>query len=194
MLARGIGLIFKIPMLVLAAILAATPSASAEDKGRAGPIELSTSPVALNPNDPTQDRVGRLIWRGGLEVSSRNKHFGGWSGLLVSADGAELLAVSDKGRWFAARLQYDDAGNLIGLDQARMARLRDQDGDVLRKKKWRDAESLAVLDDGTKLVGFERKHRIWRYGTSPGRSTPNPRLGRNRTALTRYPRTRVSKH
>jgi hypothetical protein len=87
---------------------------------------------------------------------------------LVSADGERLLAVSDKGRWLAATLRYDAKGRLSGIGGAQMARLRDLDGDAISKKRHRDAESLAKLADGSILVSFERKHRIWLYTSKEG--------------------------
>lgn len=146
-------------------LLAAT-TASAEDKTGIGPIELSTSPVQFNSEDRRQEQAARLIWRGGFEITSEDDRLGGLSGLLVSADGTELLAVSDRGRWFSARLNYDAGGRLVGLDEGKISQLRDLDGEILEKKKWRDAESLASFEDGSKLVSFEGKHRIWQYGSA----------------------------
>jgi hypothetical protein len=149
--------------LLLAALTFVATPAFAEDKTEPSPVVLSSKAVQLDPDDPTRQRIGRLTWRGGIEIASGDSRFGGFSGLLVSADGAELLAVSDKGRWLAANLRYGAEGRLIGIADARMARLRDLDGDALSKNRWRDAESLALLADGSVLVGFEHKHRIWHY-------------------------------
>jgi len=160
-------------LLVWFAILLAVIPANAEDKTEPSPVVLSSKAVQLDPDDPTRQRIGRLSWRGGIEITSRDSRFGGLSGLLVSADGAKLLAVSDRGRWLAANLRYDAEGRLTGIADARMARLRDLDGDALSKNRHRDAESLAELGDGSILVSFERKHRIWRYT-----SKEEPLLGR----------------
>jgi hypothetical protein len=163
----------RISALLLGALLA-TAAAGARAETGFDPIELSTSPVQLNSDDPQQDRVGRLMWRGGLEIASDDDRFGGLSGLLVSADGTELLAVSDRGRWFSARLDYDRDGRLEGLGEGKVARLRDPDGEVLKRKKWRDAESMAAFEDGTTLVGFEGKHRVWLYDAPDGKPTVGP--------------------
>jgi len=145
------------------AILFVGAPAFAEDKTELEAIALSSKAVQLDPDDPARQRIGRLTWRGGIEITSTDSRFGGLSGLLVSADGAELLAVSDRGRWLVAKLRYDAEGRLIGIADARSARLRDLDGDALAKNRHRDAESLAELADGSVLVSFERKHRIWHY-------------------------------
>ena len=146
------------------AILAFLTPAVADDPTEPEPLALSSKPVQLDPNDSTRQSIGRLSWRGGIEISSSKSRFGGLSGLLVSPDGAKLLAVSDAGRWLSATLSYDSEGRLTGIGDARMARLQDLDGGALKKKRWRDAESLARLADGSILVSFEHKHRIWRYG------------------------------
>lgn len=157
----------KGPVLWLAALsvaaLTSPIAAFADDPTEPEPLALSSKAVQLEPNDPTRQSIGRLSWRGGIEIRSSNSRFGGLSGLLVSPDGSRLLAVSDTGRWLSATLSYDPEGRLTGIADARMARLRDMDGDALKKKRWRDAESLARLGDGSILVSFEHKHRIWRY-------------------------------
>ena len=158
---------FRIADLLLvclaAAILPASPGL-AEDKARPETAVLAGRAIQLDPEDPERQRIGRLTWRGGIEITSPSSRFGGLSGLLVSADGTWLLAVSDTGRWWVAGLRYDGDGRLIGIQDGRMARLRDLDGDAVSKKRWRDAEGLAELADGSILVSFEHKHRIWRYG------------------------------
>lgn len=162
MLGRIVGSSARVGTLAIAVLWAAAPSC-AWGESDIDPIELSISPIVLDTADPGPDHAPRLIWRGGLEITSDDERFGGFSGLVVSSEGSELLAVSDKGYWFSARLDYDAAGHLAGLDGGRIARLRDLDGEVLEKKKWRDAESLTALEDGATLVSFERNHRIWLY-------------------------------
>tara|TARA_R110002110_G_scaffold107622_11_gene269244 strand:+ start:4148 stop:5302 length:1155 start_codon:yes stop_codon:yes gene_type:complete len=129
-------------------------------------IELSTGTLMWNPQDRTETKAGKLIWEGGIEITSPNDKFGGWSGLAVSGDGAALLAISDKGRWLTAMLLYDERGRLSGLAEGRMAPMLGLDGKPLDGKRLGDAESLAIGSDmliGNAYVGFERAHRIWRY-------------------------------
>jgi hypothetical protein len=136
----------------------------------AEPVELSVFARRLNAEDPSRDRIGHLRWRGGLEIVADDSRVGGFSGLLVTDEGRRILAVSDRGHWLTGRLVYDEDGRLRDLDQARVGPLTGLDGRLLSSKMWRDAESLALLPDGTALVAFERTHRIWRYrldGTAP---------------------------
>ncbi|MFQ5775909.1 MAG: esterase-like activity of phytase family protein [Kiloniellaceae bacterium] len=142
----------------------------------ADPLPLSAQAVELDPDAPERTRVGRLAWRGGLELSSPEARFGGLSGLLVAPDGSEITAVTDKGFRVSARLTYDDAGRLLGVTGGRIAPLDGLDGAPLRRRWDRDAESLARLADGSVVVAFEHNHRLWRYpaGARPLAGTPAP--------------------
>jgi hypothetical protein len=126
-------------------------------------LPLQTSALQLNPEDRTQDRVGALHWRGGLAVTAEDARFGGLSDLELSADGKDLTAITDSGRWLSASLAYDTAGYLAGIDATAWGVLRDPQGRILSGKRRQDAEALARLADGSLLVGFERDHRLLRY-------------------------------
>jgi len=130
---------------------------------RPEPIRVQAVRVGLSPQRPAVERVGALVYRGGLMLSSPDRRFGGFSGLLVSKDGSRLRAVSDEGSWLEARLVYDSRGFLAGLTDAQLGPLRDPQGQPLKEKLWQDAESLTALPDGSLVVGFERQHRLWRF-------------------------------
>ena len=151
-------------LFALALFFLALPPASA---AAAEPLTLTAKPVPLNPEDATQRAVGRLQWRGSLEITSPDSRFGGLSGLLLDAEKQRLLAITDTGYWITAALEHDDAGMLTGLGAAEIGRLRDGDGQVLASKRAGDSESLARLADGSTLVAFEQAHRIWRYPAGP---------------------------
>lgn len=149
---------------VAIALSTAAPPAHAVEN-----LELSTSPLIWNPEDRTETKTGALTWEGGIEISSPNSDFGGWSGLAVSSDGSALLSVSDEGRWLTAMMLYDERGRLSGLAEAKIAPMLGLDGKPVAGKSLGDAESL-VIDPGSAetlmgkaYVGFERAHRIWRY-------------------------------
>lgn len=133
-------------------------------------VAVEASPIALNPRDPSQSGVGSLRWRGGLQLRSADRRFGGLSDLVVSPDGARLTAISDQGSFLTARLVYDARGFLSGVADAALSPLLDPQGRPLEGKRSQDAESLAKLRDGSFVVGFERWHRIWRY--APGLGGP----------------------
>ncbi len=142
----------------------------------AEPLALSARAVPLHAEDPERTRLGPLVYRGGLVLTSPDARFGGLSGLLVSEDGGRMTAVSDQGHWITARLLYDSAGRLSGAAGAEVGELHGPGGAHLRGKRDRDSESLARLPDGAVVVGFERKHRLWRYppGDTPLAGRPEP--------------------
>jgi hypothetical protein len=116
--------------------------------------------------DPERTRVGRLEYRGGLQLSSPDQRFGGLSGLLVAADGTTFVAISDEGWLITGRLLYDGAGRLAGVGGGAISPLRSQKGEPLASlgKTASDAESLARDAHG----GFEHRHRIVRYPSGAG--------------------------
>ena len=125
------------------------------------------TPVIFDPSSPRRLKFGALEWRGGIEISSEAKRFGGFSGLVLDKSGTRLIAVADTGWWLTARLHYDAKGWLSGFDHARMAPLLNRYGRRL-KGKWRsDSESVIRLGGSGKqlrlAVSFERKHRILVY-------------------------------
>ena len=107
--------------VVLGALVLASGAALAAS------ISLSTRQIALDPNDRTVQHIGKLQFLGGLNVRSDEPAFGGLSGLSVTADG-RLAAVSDRGRWFTARIVRNDAGRLVGLADAELGPLKDPGG------------------------------------------------------------------
>lgn len=153
-------------------LLAAAPATGAQ----ARELELTTRTVPLNYTAPEQARIGRLTWRGGIEISSPYKKFGGLSGLLISADGTRLTAVSDSGFWVTANITHDADGFLTGLSDAHYKRLRGTNGKPVKGKTDQDAEAMTELTDGSIMVAYERNHRLWRYppGKTPLRGNAEP--------------------
>jgi len=133
--------------------------------------------VPLNPSDPGQTRIGPLRYRGGLWLRSTDPRFGGLSGLRVSADGRQMLAVSDCGRGFVASLEYDSSGDLTGLCDAALTDLGGPGGRALERDEI-DAEGLAPDGDRGLAVVFERRlPPIWIYDLDPplaGPTEPRP--------------------
>jgi hypothetical protein len=136
------------------------------------PLDIHSSAVPLRIDEPANRRIGRLVWRGGIAMTSHSRNFGGWSDLVVSPDNRTLTSISDTGSWFTAEIQRDKAGNLTGLSQGTIGPLRDLKGRPLVDKSWADAEGMGLMPDGSWIVSFERHHRIWRYPTLDG--TPQP--------------------
>src|SRR5262249_46734771 len=128
-------------------------------------IEVRAKPIAaFEPRDPSRHRFGQLQFRGGLELTSPYKEFGGLSAIRVAADGARFLSLTDQGRWLRGRIVYDGT-RPAGIADAEMAPILGADGKPLASRRWFDTESIAQ-DGGTLYVGIERVHQIVRldYG------------------------------
>lgn len=123
-------------------------------------------PVMFDPDNPDRSRTGALIWRGGLEIIHPDSRFGGLSGLHISPDGHRMTTITDRGSWMTAQLSYSQ-GSLVGMSDIRIGDLKGRRSDRL-PGSWHDAESLATDGSGGFLVGFERRHRIWRYPAGKG--------------------------
>jgi len=158
--------------LAAAACTAGPRRLGAQTKGPE--TEAESQSIAINaraiahfqPGRPDAKRFGDLEFRGGLVLSSPSEHFGGWSGLVMEADGKSLLSVSDAGAWLRADVAYE--GNRpAGLGRARIGALHALRGRSLRDKREQDAEAVTLVDGslerGTLLIGFERVHRIGRF-------------------------------
>ncbi|MBS0519465.1 MAG: esterase-like activity of phytase family protein [Proteobacteria bacterium] len=157
-------------LLLAAACIAAPPTTPVGAQSLALEVHAESIPLKLDDREARQ--VGRLIWRGGLSLTAKSSNFGGWSDLYVTPDGRQLRAISDVGGWFTAAIDYDKAGDLTGLSDARIGPLHGLDGKPLVNKAWADSEGMARLPDGSWLVSFERHHRIWHYPTLDGVPVP----------------------
>ncbi len=125
-------------------------------------IEIKSEPIdAFEPADKGRIRFGQLEFRGGLQLTSSYKDFGGLSALRLLADGTNFISLSDKGRWLKGRIAYAN-GRPVGIEDAEMAPILGPDGRPLAARGWYDTESIA-MDGGTLYVGIERVNRIVRF-------------------------------
>jgi hypothetical protein len=146
--------------LAAAALLFATSPAAAE------PITLETVPIRhLDLSDPNQARFGALTFLGGLVIRSRDPDFGGLSGLRLDPSGERLTAVSDRGRWFRARVVRDGT-RITGLADGRLAPMLGPHGPLPGSRDF-DTESLEIAG-GTAWVGIERTNKIMRFEANGG--------------------------
>lgn len=145
--------------------------AAAGEARSAEPLKIAASPVPLDGQHQTLMEVGALRYRGGVRLAADNPNFGGLSALSVSADGTGFTAISDMGYWVRGNLRYDPSGDLAGADSGEIGALRDPRGAPSVGKSNGDAESMASDGRGGVLIGFERRHRIWRYPALDRRPT-----------------------
>jgi hypothetical protein len=142
-------------------------------------IEVSSEPITFDSTI-----IGRLRYRGGIELTSRRRVFGGLSGMEV-LEGERLVAISDNGDWFEARLVLNDAGDLVGARDWRTALMRNEQGEPFPNKRAGDSEDLAQLTDGRFAVSFEQTQSIRIYDLNRdgpfGPAVPGPRLAETRS-------------
>ncbi|HZP77987.1 MAG TPA: esterase-like activity of phytase family protein [Pseudolabrys sp.] len=150
-------------VLAIAAVAASIAIAQAlRTSATVEKISVRAQPITSFDNrDPARRRFGALEFRGGLELSSPNRAFGGISALRVAPDGAHFLAVTDNGSWLRGRITYED-GHPAGIADAEMAPILGADGKPLASRSWYDAESLAE-DGDTRYVGIERVDQIVKF-------------------------------
>lgn len=120
------------------------------------------------------DRIifGDLEWLGGLELTGSSRHFGALSGVTLSDDGRDFVAVTDNGFWVSGRIESDGQGAPVALSDVTMAPLRDRTGAVLNLKSSADAEAITQATVNGRpvfLVAFERNHRIEVYPRATGK-------------------------
>lgn len=152
------------PRALLAACAVFAAAAAGPNAGAADAITILSQTVPLDAKDPSRDTAGLLRFMGAVALRSPDRRFGSFSDLHVSADGAELLAVSDRGYWLHATLAYDADGRLTGVTGARMGDLIGEDGKALARRGGAgDAEAMAVMPDGSIVVAFEGRHRLLVY-------------------------------
>lgn len=128
-------------------------------------IEVGAKPIASFSRGKTEVILdGRLVWRGGLVLTSRSGYFGGWSGLRLDADGKRFVAISDAGLWMTGELAYDESERPKAVRRARIGPLLALNGKPLRRMRDRDAEALALasgtIAKGTAYIAFEQNDRI----------------------------------
>ncbi len=104
-------------------------------------------------------------------LHSSNTAFGGLSGLWIAPDAASMLAVSDTGKRWRARLLHDASGGLTGVDDWTLADLRPPP-----ESRLRDAEALAEDGEGGLVVAYEGRHGLirWPLDDLDGRPDPLP--------------------
>lgn len=155
----------------------AAPQSSPVAPISSGPISIDAVPVPLNPQNPSEMAIGDFLYAGGLALTSRQTdQLHGLSDLEVKGTD-RLTAVGDLGVLLDARLVLDGK-RLVGLTDARLTLLTGEDGKPLSDKADADAEGLALLPNGDRLVSFERRDRIWLYPAAggPPRLVPAPEV------------------
>jgi hypothetical protein len=102
--------------------------------------------------------LGPLRLEAAFALGSSDPRFGGLSGLWLAPDGTALIAASDRGTLWRARLDHHADGGLAGFAdwQALLP------GHAPADPAGRDAEALAPDGAGGLVIAFEGEHRLRR--------------------------------
>lgn len=120
---------------------------------------------------PTSIWAGALEPAGRLVVDFHLQNFGGFSAIDATPDG-KLLLVSDRGTFYWCWTRRE-AGQLVDVWVDNHTPILDSKGDLLTGRN-RDAESIAVANNGEIYLSFERNNRIMRHADvlAPGEFIP----------------------
>lgn len=141
---------------LLALALAAPALAQSSAPGR---IEIQAQPIdAFDNRNQDLHRFGMLEFRGGLQLTSPSRDFGGVSSIRIAPDGGRFIALTDKAHWLRGRIVYQGS-KPTGIADAEMSPMLDANGNRLSARGWYDTEAIAE-DGGTLYVGIERVNRI----------------------------------
>jgi hypothetical protein len=147
---------------------------------RSAPPQISSSENSLvrltqidvDPERPGRKAFGSLTLVSAFQLESKDKRFGGLSGLSIGTDG-KFYAISDRGYWLSATMKLDSNGALMNLVDWQIAPILTPTKTPV-SGRLRDAEALAQARDGSFLVAFEGAHRIWRYSPPPNTFNSTP--------------------
>jgi hypothetical protein len=167
---QQLGIVILVPICLW--FVSCLPPSAAQTNARHRLVEMI--PIDVDPKHTARQTFGSLTLLSAFQLQSKDKRFGGLSGLSIATDG-KLYAISDNGYWLSARMQLDSSGSLLDLVDWRIAPILTASKTPVTGR-WIDAEALAQARDGTFLVAFEGVHRIWRYSAPPNsfESTPTP--------------------
>lgn len=116
----------------------------------------------------------RAVFLGDYAWDLPQDWFGGVSGLELSDDGRQMVAITDRARVVTAELHRQD-NRITSVTPGRWFRLRAQNGKPLIGSTV-DSEGLAIAADGSLFISFERIHRVSQYRTpsEPSRGLHRP--------------------
>jgi hypothetical protein len=157
--------------LLLAAASAAGGCAS-ESRASGLPV-VRAHPVALDDQAATTAlQLGPLRLEAAFALGASGGQFGGLSGLWLAPDGSRMIAASDHGTLWQARLVHDSAGRLSGFADWQALEPAAAPGDPAAA----DAEALATDGADGLVIAYEGVHRLRRFAladlSAPPRALP----------------------
>jgi hypothetical protein len=111
--------------------------------------------------------AGSYTWR------ANPKWFGGFSGIELSADGSEMVVLSDRAHVVRADIHRQD-GEITSVSLRSAQHLRSSKGRQLLGRIM-DSEGLALAPDGSLFISFEGVSRVVHHQTEASRARVLPR-------------------
>ena len=153
------------------AVLLATAFAAAPSRAQdaAGPVAAAVASSTIERFDfrtPVGATFGKLVFLGGLQLTSSDSEFGGLSGLRLDADGRRFTMISDRGMWFRGDIAYEGS-RPVGMTSVTRVATPGRDGKPLPGRRGFDTEGLEI-DGRTAWVTTERVHWLTRYSLDAG--------------------------
>lgn len=163
--------------ILLLALMITVTAPGARAPAAPAPVTVAVTPLPVfDPGDPDRSRFGDLVFLGGLVLRPSDPAVAGISGMVISPDGSDFLAISDFGTWISGRISAAPDGRPLGLEDVRIAGLLGPNGKQIVGKMQADAEALArrTLPGGRTeyIVSIEAGARFLTY---PG---PDPMTAR----------------
>jgi hypothetical protein len=159
MLAQQMNLMWAIILRVLVSFSLVSCSDAAVDRKTTHARLVELVPIEVDRKRVERRNFGALTLLSAFQLASKDKRFGGLSGLSVGRDG-RLYAVSDQGYWLSASMLLGPDDTLKDLVDWRIAPILTTTK-LPVSGRLRDAEALAQARDGSFLVAFEGPHRIF---------------------------------
>ena len=138
---------------------------------------IAVAALAAGSKGVAQDKARFLsayTWSG-TTTGSAPGWFGGFSGIEISDDGAQLLLLSDRATLVSARLSRTE-GRITAAQLQRHRKLRTSTGKLMQGRVM-DSEGLALAPDGTVYISYEGVPRITRHRRGGPRADVLPRPG-----------------
>ncbi|MEN0001069.1 MAG: esterase-like activity of phytase family protein [Pseudomonadota bacterium] len=130
------------------------------------PLEIRAKPITSFLIGSDQQQFGPLTFVGGLEMTSREPHFGAISATTMRDN--TIWLITDTGYWINGILQRDRDGRAQDINNATFGEIKAAGGARFSNKWEVDAEGVALTANGTVLISFERDHRIAEYAWANG--------------------------
>ena len=141
----------------------------------AGAVEatVSAAQVTQFKGIGLDQRVDKLIFRGGMTLQSPDDTFGGLSSVTQTGDNQRIAFVTDRGHFVSGQLAYDEANRLFGFIGVTIEPIQNSSGQPLPRQYARDAEGMdTIWRDGVPVgvrVSFEHLTRVADFSVQEGR-------------------------